>query len=232
MRVQAFVIELRRALRAGRSVRGQRQEARRCRSGTSAAGRSSSASRRPASRPSEIDTVVHTHLHADHVGWDTRLEGGAWVPTFANARHLYTQRELDWCRKGGNPGIDGVYADSVAPILDAGLADVVERGRRPRRRAAARVDARPHARPRVAVDRVAGRGRAGERRLPAPPGAVRGAGAGPRSATRTSSSRARRAGACSARAADTRALFLGTHFASRPAGRVARQGDAFVFEPV
>jgi len=73
-----------------------------------------------------IDTVVHTHLHADHVGWDTRLEAGTWVPTFPRARHLYTQRELAWCRAGGNPGIDGVYADSVAPIVEAGLADVVE----------------------------------------------------------------------------------------------------------
>jgi glyoxylase-like metal-dependent hydrolase (beta-lactamase superfamily II) len=75
--------------------------------------------------PEAVDAVVHTHLHADHVGWDTRLEDGAWVPTFARARHLYTQRELDWCRAGGNPGIEGVYADSIAPILDAGLGEVV-----------------------------------------------------------------------------------------------------------
>lgn len=73
-----------------------------------------------------IDTVVHTHLHADHVGWDTRLEGSVWVPTFPRARHLYTARELAWCKAGGNAGIEGVYEDSIAPILDAGLADVVE----------------------------------------------------------------------------------------------------------
>lgn len=75
--------------------------------------------------PSGIDTVVHTHLHADHVGWDTRLEDGVWVPTFTRARHLYTERELAWCRRGGNPGIDGVYADSIEPVFAAGLADLV-----------------------------------------------------------------------------------------------------------
>jgi glyoxylase-like metal-dependent hydrolase (beta-lactamase superfamily II) len=75
--------------------------------------------------PDGIDVVVHTHLHADHVGWDTRRVDGKWVPTFASARHLYTQRELDYCRRGGDPGVDGVYAESVAPVIDAGLVDVV-----------------------------------------------------------------------------------------------------------
>jgi glyoxylase-like metal-dependent hydrolase (beta-lactamase superfamily II) len=73
-----------------------------------------------------IDLVVHTHLHADHVGWDTRLVDGQWVPTFTRARHLYTQRELDYCRTGGHRGNAGVWADSIAPIFDAGLADIVE----------------------------------------------------------------------------------------------------------
>ena len=58
--------------------------------------------------PARIDTVVHTHLHADHVGWDTRLVDGAWVPTFTRARHLYTARELEWCKRSDSPGIDGV----------------------------------------------------------------------------------------------------------------------------
>jgi len=76
--------------------------------------------------PVDIDVVVHTHLHADHVGWDTRLEAGRWVPTFTGARHLYTQREVDALRgPGGSPDDDAVYADSVAPIFDAGLADIV-----------------------------------------------------------------------------------------------------------
>ncbi len=73
-----------------------------------------------------IDTVVHTHLHVDHVGWDTHLVDGDWVPTFTKARHLYTERELAYCKAGGDPGIDGVYDDTVAPILAAGLADIVD----------------------------------------------------------------------------------------------------------
>ncbi len=73
-----------------------------------------------------IDTVVHTHLHADHVGWATQFVDGAWTPTFTAARHLYIEREVEWCRSGDNPGTAGVYADSVEPIFDAGLADLVD----------------------------------------------------------------------------------------------------------
>jgi glyoxylase-like metal-dependent hydrolase (beta-lactamase superfamily II) len=76
--------------------------------------------------PASIGTVLHTHLHADHVGWDTHLEDGEWVPTFTGARHLYTQAELDACRDGGGMDAAQTYADSVAPIVAAGLVDVVE----------------------------------------------------------------------------------------------------------
>src|SRR5262249_46285944 len=43
--------------------------------------------------PEDIDVVLCTHLHVDHVGWNTRLENGCWVPTFPNARYLIAQRE-------------------------------------------------------------------------------------------------------------------------------------------
>src|SRR5205823_4057235 len=65
------------------------------------------------------------HLHADHVGWDTQLVDGAWRPTFVNARHLYTARELEWVERDGNPGNAGVHEQSIAPVIAAGLADVV-----------------------------------------------------------------------------------------------------------
>lgn len=74
--------------------------------------------------PATIDQVVHTHLHADHVGWDTTWRDGQWVPTFVRARHLYTEAELEFARRSVNEHED-VYADSIAPIVDAGLADVV-----------------------------------------------------------------------------------------------------------
>jgi glyoxylase-like metal-dependent hydrolase (beta-lactamase superfamily II) len=79
--------------------------------------------------PESIDQVVHTHLHADHVGWDTHLVDGTWAPTFTRARHLYTRAELDGARQASNGDGDGpadLYLDSVAPIVDAGLADVVD----------------------------------------------------------------------------------------------------------
>jgi len=43
--------------------------------------------------PEDVDYVLCTHLHADHVGWSTRLVGGRWVPTFPNARYLFVRRE-------------------------------------------------------------------------------------------------------------------------------------------
>jgi glyoxylase-like metal-dependent hydrolase (beta-lactamase superfamily II) len=74
----------------------------------------------------DVDVVVHTHLHADHVGWDTRLVGGAWVPTFTRARHLYTEAALAWLRDPGGYDNANVLAQSVQPILDAGLGDMVD----------------------------------------------------------------------------------------------------------
>ena len=75
--------------------------------------------------PGAVQLVLHTHLHADHVGWDTHRDGDDWVPTFTAARHLYTQAELDFARTSGMAGED-VYGDSIAPVIAAGLADVVE----------------------------------------------------------------------------------------------------------
>ena len=73
-----------------------------------------------------VDTVLCTHLHVDHVGWNTRLEHGRWVPTFPNARYLIGRKEWDyWKTETGGDKI--VRDDSVRPILDAGLADLVKR---------------------------------------------------------------------------------------------------------
>ncbi len=74
--------------------------------------------------PATIDFVVCTHLHVDHVGWNTRLVDGQWVPTFPNARYLFVQAEYDYWR--AEPQDYGpVFEDSVQPITDAGLADLV-----------------------------------------------------------------------------------------------------------
>ena len=73
-----------------------------------------------------VDTVVCTHLHVDHVGWNTMKVGDKWVPTFPNARYLIGRKEWDyWGKEPVNPD-EPIMDDSVRPILDAGLADLVE----------------------------------------------------------------------------------------------------------
>src|SRR6185312_10090177 len=59
--------------------------------------------------PESIDVVICTHLHVDHVGWNTRLDNGRWVPTFPRARHLFAEKELAyWTAK---------YAEAAFPIF-------------------------------------------------------------------------------------------------------------------
>ena len=78
-------------------------------------------------RPEDIDLVMCTHLHFDHVGWNTRLQDGSWVPTFPNARYLFGRRDLDFFSKQRHEADHrAAFDDSVAPILDAGLADLVD----------------------------------------------------------------------------------------------------------
>lgn len=73
-----------------------------------------------------IDIVLCTHLHFDHVGWNTRLIDGRWIPTFPNARYLFAQAEFDHARTDTTPNAQTTFEDSIKPILDAGLADFVE----------------------------------------------------------------------------------------------------------
>jgi glyoxylase-like metal-dependent hydrolase (beta-lactamase superfamily II) len=77
--------------------------------------------------PDSIDTVLCTHLHVDHVGWNTMLVDGEWVPTFAAARYLMGRVEFaHWRAQRGRDDMAAVFADSVGPIHAAGLADLVE----------------------------------------------------------------------------------------------------------
>jgi glyoxylase-like metal-dependent hydrolase (beta-lactamase superfamily II) len=76
--------------------------------------------------PDTIDTVLCTHLHVDHVGWNTRLAGGKWVPTFANARYLFGKTEFEhWRDHSIEPVHIAVFNDSVKPIWDAGKAELI-----------------------------------------------------------------------------------------------------------
>ena len=74
-----------------------------------------------------IDTVMCTHLHVDHVGWNTMLVDGQWVPTFPRARYLMGRVEFEhWRDQQANPEQRAVFGDSVQPVFDAGLVDLVE----------------------------------------------------------------------------------------------------------
>lgn len=70
-----------------------------------------------------VDMVLCTHLHFDHVGWNTRVLDGLRLPTFPNARYLFTQAELDHVRSDDH---HNVIPDDVQPLLDAGLVDIIE----------------------------------------------------------------------------------------------------------
>ena len=76
--------------------------------------------------PDSIDTVLCTHLHVDHVGWNTKLADGKWVPTFANARYVFGKTEYEhWRDHSDGPDKAAVFNDSVQPIAEAGKADLV-----------------------------------------------------------------------------------------------------------
>jgi glyoxylase-like metal-dependent hydrolase (beta-lactamase superfamily II) len=75
-------------------------------------------------RPEDVDLVVNTHLHVDHVGWNTRFDG-EWVPTFPNATYLMPKADFEYWNPARNPNVAGgvnenVYEDSVAPVHTAG----------------------------------------------------------------------------------------------------------------
>jgi len=77
--------------------------------------------------PETIDSVLCTHLHVDHVGWNTMLVGGEWVPTFPNARYLFAKTEWEhWDANEDEKVYGPVLADSVRPVVEAGLVDLVE----------------------------------------------------------------------------------------------------------
>lgn len=76
--------------------------------------------------PDSIDTVICTHLHTDHVGWNTRWLNERWVPTFPRARYLVARPEWEHWSQSQDHWTQIVMSDSVRPIFEAGLVDLVE----------------------------------------------------------------------------------------------------------
>ena len=76
--------------------------------------------------PESIDTVLCTHLHVDHVGWNTKLVDGKWIPTFGNARYVFGRTEYEhWRDHSDEPDKAAVFNDSVKPVVDAGRTELV-----------------------------------------------------------------------------------------------------------
>jgi len=83
-------------------------------------------------RPDEIDIVLCTHLHSDHVGWNTKLVDGRWVPTFPNAKYLFSKIERELGDPRTNPIADAslqrsnAFRDSVLPVIESGQAELID----------------------------------------------------------------------------------------------------------
>ena len=79
--------------------------------------------------PEEVDYVMCTHLHIDHIGWNTRLVDGRWVPTFPNARYIVSREEFanasEEARTIPFAPVRNGFEDSVLPVVEAGLFDLV-----------------------------------------------------------------------------------------------------------
>jgi glyoxylase-like metal-dependent hydrolase (beta-lactamase superfamily II) len=84
--------------------------------------------RRAGVTPEEVDVVLCTHLHVDHVGWNTRLAGDRWVPTFPRARYVFVGAEWEFWKWESRSGREasGCIADSVEPVVEAGRAELVD----------------------------------------------------------------------------------------------------------
>jgi glyoxylase-like metal-dependent hydrolase (beta-lactamase superfamily II) len=78
--------------------------------------------------PDTIDTVICTHLHVDHVGFNTVLSDGRWVPAFRNARYLMGRNEFNYWKEVRDPAVAAIFDDSVRPVAEAGLVDLIDPG--------------------------------------------------------------------------------------------------------
>lgn len=73
-----------------------------------------------------VTAVVCTHLHVDHVGWNTMLDNDKWIPTFPNARYLIGRKEYEYWNTVDEGDQPAVMTDAIKPVFDAGLAQLVE----------------------------------------------------------------------------------------------------------
>jgi glyoxylase-like metal-dependent hydrolase (beta-lactamase superfamily II) len=94
--------------------------------------------RRAGTQPTDVDLVINTHLHVDHVGWNTSLRDGDWIPTFPNATYLMPRADFEFWDPANNPDIPAiagggnvnVFEDSVAPVRAVGQVRLWEESHR------------------------------------------------------------------------------------------------------
>ena len=176
-----------------------------------------------------IDTVLCTHLHVDHVGWNTMLVDGKWMPTFPDARYLIGRREWAHWRAADDGHARQIMADSVRPVFDAGLAIEVDENHR----VCDEVCLEPT--PGHTVGHVSVRIRSrGKQALisgdfvhhPCQMERLDWCSTVDHDREQAKATRARMFAAC----ADDDTLFIGTHFATPTAGRVRRRGAAYMLD--
>jgi glyoxylase-like metal-dependent hydrolase (beta-lactamase superfamily II) len=176
-----------------------------------------------------VDTVLCTHLHVDHVGWNTMLVDGKWVPTFLNARYLVAQKEWEYWDTEPDAMAATVMGDSVRPVFEAGLFDLVATDHR----LTDEVWLAPtpgHTPGHVSVH-IASRGEqaviTGDL-MHHPCQMARPHWNSSFDQDRETAEKTRRE--FLAQHADRAVLVIGTHFATPTAGHIIRDGDAFRFE--
>jgi glyoxylase-like metal-dependent hydrolase (beta-lactamase superfamily II) len=180
-----------------------------------------------------VDAVLCTHLHVDHIGWNTMLENGRWVPTFPRARYYIGRQELDETRRHAasdraRPMDRAMLADSVQPVLDAGLASLVDTDAQlsPEIRLMPTPGHTPgHVS--VIVESDGARAVITGDIMHHPCQMARPGWSSGFDVDQDESRMTRRA--FLAEFADTPTLVIGTHFAGPTAGRVVRDGDAYRF---
>jgi glyoxylase-like metal-dependent hydrolase (beta-lactamase superfamily II) len=178
-----------------------------------------------------IDTVVCTHLHTDHVGWNTRLVDGRWVPTFAKARTLVTRPEWEHWSRASVEDMRATLEDSVQPLFDAGLVDLVAMDHE----VAPGIQLVPtpgHSPGHISIRIASGGDTAVITGDVAHHPAQLAAPHWKCLADHDSAMAERTRRTFLERLADTSTLIIGTHFAGPTAGRVVRQGDAYRLEGV